>query len=232
MTVRRLCPPRLLRQDFRKRRSTPFSLRAMSRRGSIEMRRDAWQRFLELPMPIGPRRRVDADRYSAVQARSLRSARSQDVQSTASEAALPHALLAEGVELGGRDVTHEQPAALSASLIREVGEGGVLFGSLDSARRRARRSAAAVFRAARRRSEQRQVLGTASGLLVRRNAAVCAQGVQLDEPLHSLSAMSDGGVDLGKTLVILEQGAEATLLSETASTSTAEAAACIAARSS
>ena len=38
------------------------------------------------------------------------------------------------------------------------------------------------------------------------------KNVRLDEPVHSLSAMTDGGVDLGKTLVILEPGAEATLL--------------------
>jgi Fe-S cluster assembly protein SufD len=41
--------------------------------------------------------------------------------------------------------------------------------------------------------------------------------VAMEQPLHSLSALSAGGVDLGKTLVILEEGAEATLLSETAS---------------
>jgi Fe-S cluster assembly protein SufD len=42
--------------------------------------------------------------------------------------------------------------------------------------------------------------------------------VNVDEPLHSLTALTDGGVDLSKTLVILDKGAEATLLSETAST--------------
>jgi Fe-S cluster assembly protein SufD len=41
--------------------------------------------------------------------------------------------------------------------------------------------------------------------------------VRVDEPLHSLSALTNGGVDLGKTLVILDVGAEATMLSETAS---------------
>ena len=44
------------------------------------------------------------------------------------------------------------------------------------------------------------------------------KGVSVDEPFHSLSVMTDGGVDLSKTLVILEEGAEATLLAETAST--------------
>jgi Fe-S cluster assembly protein SufD len=36
----------------------------------------------------------------------------------------------------------------------------------------------------------------------------------VDQPLHALSMMSDGGVDFGHTLVVLEDGAQATLLSE------------------
>jgi Fe-S cluster assembly protein SufD len=43
------------------------------------------------------------------------------------------------------------------------------------------------------------------------------KGVRVDEPLHSLAALAVGGVDLAKVMVILEPGAEATLLSETAS---------------
>ncbi len=39
----------------------------------------------------------------------------------------------------------------------------------------------------------------------------------IDLPVHLLSAMSDGGVDFGHTLVVLEDGAEATVLTETAS---------------
>ena len=43
------------------------------------------------------------------------------------------------------------------------------------------------------------------------------RGVVVDEPFHALSLLSDGGVDLTRTLVVLEEGAEATLLCETAS---------------
>ncbi|MEM9353999.1 MAG: Fe-S cluster assembly protein SufD, partial [Planctomycetota bacterium] len=44
------------------------------------------------------------------------------------------------------------------------------------------------------------------------------KGVAVDRPLHSLTAVTEGGVDLSRVLVILEDGAEATLLAETAST--------------
>ena len=43
------------------------------------------------------------------------------------------------------------------------------------------------------------------------------RGVAVDQPFHALSALSDGATDLGHTLVILEDGAEATMLSETES---------------
>jgi Fe-S cluster assembly protein SufD len=43
------------------------------------------------------------------------------------------------------------------------------------------------------------------------------RGVVIDEPLHVLSILSAGASDFGHTLVILEEGAEATLLAETTS---------------
>lgn len=43
------------------------------------------------------------------------------------------------------------------------------------------------------------------------------RGATVDQPFHSLSELSDGASDLGHTLVILEDGAEATMLSETES---------------
>jgi Fe-S cluster assembly protein SufD len=43
------------------------------------------------------------------------------------------------------------------------------------------------------------------------------QRVRVDQPLYSLSALTDGASDLGRTLIILEEGAEATVLLETAS---------------
>ncbi len=42
------------------------------------------------------------------------------------------------------------------------------------------------------------------------------RGVVIDQPLHSHSALTDGGTDLSHSLVILEEGAEATLLTESA----------------
>jgi Fe-S cluster assembly protein SufD len=41
------------------------------------------------------------------------------------------------------------------------------------------------------------------------------RGVRIDAPFHMSAALRDGGVDLGRTLIVLEEGAEATVLNET-----------------
>lgn len=51
------------------------------------------------------------------------------------------------------------------------------------------------------------------------HALYVPRGVRIDQPLHIFSTLSDGGVDLGRTLIVLEDGAEATVLVETASES-------------
>lgn len=43
------------------------------------------------------------------------------------------------------------------------------------------------------------------------------RGVHVDLPFHMLSALTSGGVDLGRTLIVLEEGAEATVMCETVS---------------
>lgn len=45
------------------------------------------------------------------------------------------------------------------------------------------------------------------------------RGVSVDEPFHALSTMTDGGSDFSHILVVLEEGAHATLLSEQTSNS-------------
>ncbi|GIW96091.1 MAG: Fe-S cluster assembly protein SufD [Pirellulaceae bacterium] len=43
------------------------------------------------------------------------------------------------------------------------------------------------------------------------------RGVTVDRPFHSLSVLSSGATDLGRTLIILEEGSEATVMIETSS---------------
>ena len=128
----------------------------------------------------------------------------------------PASLLAEGVELSGRTATLDSQqvyADLDAKWTRQ----GVLFGSLDQ------------FAAEREDLVRPNLLTRAVDPSYDKFAAMHAacwsggtflyvpRGVAIDRPLHMLSGLSPDGVDFGHTLVILEEGAEATLLAETAS---------------
>jgi len=128
----------------------------------------------------------------------------------------PSALLTEGVDLAGYSTSLDS-RSVESWIGAEWAKKGVLFGSLDE-------------------------LVADHGELIRPHFLRCAvdpnydkfaalqaacwsgghllyvpRGVVVDKPFHALSSMTDGGADLGRTLMILEDGAEATMLSETAS---------------
>ncbi len=126
------------------------------------------------------------------------------------------ALLTEDVELSGSAVTvdsHAQPTRLDPKLARQ----GVLFGSLEELLQ----SHGELIRP--------YLLTKAVDYRVDKFAALHAaclaggavlyvpKGVIIDRPLHIFSSLSPAAVDFSHTLIILEEGAEATVLSETAS---------------
>lgn len=134
----------------------------------------------------------------------------------ATTADLPVSLLAEGVALGGQTVSLNS-RSVTQTLNEKWAQQGVLFGSLETL-------CAEHGELVQKHLFQRAV-GTQADRFAALHAACWAGGVLLyvprgvvvDEPLHSLSAITDGGVDFGHTLVILEDGAEATLMAETGS---------------
>jgi Fe-S cluster assembly protein SufD len=124
-------------------------------------------------------------------------------------------LLAENVELAGQCASwNGRPQ--SAHLAEKWARRGVVFGSLEKLVREHgdKLRPYLMTRAVDPHYDRFAALHAAfwSGGTV----LFVPRGVVVDEPLHSLAGMEDGSVDLGHTLVILEDGAEATLLSETA----------------
>jgi Fe-S cluster assembly protein SufD len=182
----------------------------------MTMRKDAWRRFCELPMPSS-----HDEEWMRTDIRLFKFDRFALPDSTAdfsaAKSSLPHALLAEGVDLGGRDATVDSRPAIG-ELSSKWARAGVLFGSLDAL--------VAEHGDLLRPYFERHVVDPNKDKFSALQAACWSGGtllyvppdVHVDEPLHSLTALTDGGVDLSKTLVILDKGAEATLLSETAST--------------
>jgi Fe-S cluster assembly protein SufD len=178
-----------------------------------ERRRQAWSRFTEMDWPARNEeewirtdiRLFKLDNYGLPSGEHI---------GTADDA--PPALLATGVELGGYAASLDS-RSIASHLEDKWAEQGVVFGSLE--------------RLVRDHSDliEKHLLTKAVDPNVDRFAALHAacwsgggflyvpRGVVVDQPLHLLSAMSDGGTDLGHILVIVEDGAEATLLTETAS---------------
>jgi Fe-S cluster assembly protein SufD len=176
-----------------------------------DARRLAWDRFSELGMPAR-----NSEEWSRTDIRLFKLDRfgMPDGQAPASEA--PVGLLSQGLTLGGQTATLDS-GATESTLNEKWAKKGVLFGSIEKL--------IAENSSLLRPYFERRVVDPAVDKFAALNAACWAGGsllyvpkrVVVDEPFHALSGMTDGGVDLTKTLVILEEGAEATMLSETAS---------------
>jgi len=178
----------------------------------ITARRTAWQTFQDLPLPS----RAEEE-WMRTDIRLLRLEKFA-IPDVSHVVALPDALLAHGVELGGRISTLDShPAGDTNGKVRlaEKWSGkGVLFGSLDELVRHHGELRKYLFRAVSGRADKFAALHAAcwsGGTLL-----YVPKGVKIDEPLHTLNALSAGGSDFSHLLVILDEGAEATLLSETA----------------
>jgi Fe-S cluster assembly protein SufD len=175
-------------------------------------RRDAWQHFAALALPG---RKLEE--WMRTDLRAFHLEQFGLPEPAQPGAAPPPSLLSEGVELGGRDVTfNSQP--VESHLEPKWAQQGVLFGSLDrlllehGERLRPYLSAQIVDP----QSDKFAALHAAcwSGGTV----LLVPRGVVIDQPLHMLAGLAAGGVDFGHALVILEDGAEATLMAETGAT--------------
>ena len=127
---------------------------------------------------------------------------------------LPKQLLNDGVELAGNSTSlNSQP--FDARLDPKWASRGVLFGSLDEL--------LAEHGDRLRPHFERRLIPPDYDKFAALQAACWSgghllyvpRGVVIDQPLHFFNAMSDGQVDLSHTVVILDEGAEATVTAET-----------------
>jgi Fe-S cluster assembly protein SufD len=174
-----------------------------------DQRRAAWRTFESLPMP----NRNDEE-WMRTDIRLFRLDRFQLPIELSTSQPLPAALLKHGVELAGSMETLDS-RCVSTSLDPKWADRGVLFGCLDAlVAEHGDVIKPHLFRAMNAGYDMFSALHAArwsGGTLL-----YVPRGVKIDKPFHNLSGISDGGIDLGHILVVLEEGAEATLLSETA----------------
>jgi Fe-S cluster assembly protein SufD len=177
----------------------------------VALRRQAWAVFLEMPLPD---RKLEE--WMRTDIRGFRLEQFSLPGLAANAQTMPKALLSAGVELaGGASSIDSRPH--ETCLDPKLAEQGVLFGSLDQlVAEFGDRLRPYMFSAVDYHADKFAALHAAcwSGGMV----LYVPKGVVIERPLHMLSALSPAGVDFGHVLIVLEEGAEATLLTETAST--------------
>lgn len=176
----------------------------------IDQRCKAWRTFCELPLP---ERR--SEEWMRTDIRLFKLDKYHLPGEAVPAGQTPDSLLSHGVELGGRSVALDS-RIVQSQLDSKWADRGVLFGSLDDLVRehaallRPHLLTKAVDPSYDKFSALHAACWSGGTLLY------VPRGVAVEQPLHALSAMTDGGMDLGHTLVVLEEGAQATLLAETA----------------
>jgi Fe-S cluster assembly protein SufD len=178
----------------------------------VAARRAAWQAFEELPLPS----RADEE-WMRTDIRLFRLDKFHlplEVAGESVAAGSYDTLLSHGVALGGRTASVDS-RNLQAELNPKWTKQGVLFGSLDElVRTHSELIGPQLFRAVNLHADKFAALHAAAwsgGTLL-----YVPKGVVIDEPLHTLAGLTPGAVDFSHILVVLDEGAEATLLTETA----------------
>lgn len=176
----------------------------------IEARRAAWQQFLALPWPT----RGDEE-WSRTDIRTFKLDRFPlGADGTTERPTHVAGVLAEGVTLGGQ-VVAVNGRITQASLGPAWADQGVLFGSLVESVQQSESLLRPYL--------EQQVVDPRYDKFSALRAACWSSGqilhvprhVVVREPLHLLSVLGDGASDISHVLVVLEEGAEATLLCET-----------------
>jgi Fe-S cluster assembly protein SufD len=202
-------------------KESPFSqaafaqfLEALDEPGWVtDQRRVAWDAFCELPWPA---RRDEQWIRTDIRLFQLDRYALPDLDRQGQQT--PEPRLAQGLRLAGSSVSLDS-RPVSSRLAERWAAQGVLCGSLEQLLRQ--------HGDLLRPHLQRQAVDPRRDKFAALHAACrtgghvlyVPRGVVVDEPVHALSAMSDGGVDFTHTLVIMEPGSEATFLTESASLS-------------
>lgn len=178
----------------------------------LQLRQQAWQNYCNMPWPG----RGD-EQWMRTDLRMFRLGKFHVPVDPASQA-VAEGLLGAGVELGGQ-ITSADSSTVDQSLTEDLAAKGVLFGDWKSMLQehgdllRPYLDQPLVDDTTDKFAALHAAYWTGGRVLY------IPRGVVVREPLHALSTLSDGQSDLGRTLVILEDGAEATLLTETESDS-------------
>ncbi len=179
---------------------------------SIARRREAWSRFCDTPLPD---RSLEEWMRTDIRGFKLEQYTLPSSHGEAASCRSPGSLLREAVEVSAATTTIDSQHG-ELLIDPKLAAQGVLFGSLD--RLLAEHGDLLrpyLFAAVDGQADKFAALHAAcwsGGTLL-----YVPRGVVVEHPIHMLSVLSPRGVDLGHALIVLGEGAEATVLAETAS---------------
>ena len=176
----------------------------------IDIRESAWKKFNELSWPSSKDEewmRTDIRMFNLEKFGIMPADPSAD---------LPDTVLSQGVDLAGGVASLNDHPSSAMPLAAEYAEKGVIFGTIgELLAEHGELIQKYLFKAVDPHFDRFSALHAAmfNGgvfLYVPRN-------VTLDKPVHISSQLTDGGSDLRHTLIVIEEGAEATVLAESSS---------------
>ena len=171
------------------------------------LRQEAWSKFNELQWPNNRE-----EEWMRTDIRMFKPEKFA-IKADSSTDGLPDLVLGNGVELAGSVHSLDSHQLDHAELAKEYQDKGVIFGTFaDLIGQHGDLIKKYLFKAVDFKIDRFSALHAAMWtngvfLYVPRN-------VTLDKPVHISSQLTDGGSDLRHTLIVLEEGAEATVLAE------------------
>lgn len=175
-----------------------------------DIRKAAWQRFETLPWPT-----TRDEEWMRTDIRMFKLDKF-GLPTNASGVEVPPPVLNAGVELGGSAACVDGITIRDSNLDTDLAAKGVVFGNISSLlAEHGELIQKYLFQLVKGDEDRFAALHQAafsSGtfLYVPRNVVV-------EKPIHLFAGLSDGGSDLSHTVIVLEEGAEATVLAESLS---------------
>ncbi|QDU41418.1 FeS cluster assembly protein SufB [Maioricimonas rarisocia] len=193
-------------QDFTAARNEPDWI--------LELRRQAFELYQEkLAAPLDP------EEYKRIDLRTFRPEKYalQPAGAGTEATAGLDTLMQDRGEFAGR-VTHVDGHCTSSELAPELAGKGVLFGDLATMLEQHREQLEPYFHTRAVDPERDRFSAWHAAFWTGGTVLFVPRNVELDAPLYSLIGLqADGAADFSHTLIILEEGASATLLEETSS---------------
>ncbi len=177
---------------------------------ATEQRRAAWQTFQQMDWPAG-----GSEEWRRTDIRMFRLDKFAPPLAMPEELTPRPGLLTEGVTLAGRAVSLNSRGILT-ELDPALAAQGVIFGSAEQVVREHGDLLRPHFGAKAFKVDHDRFAALHGAFWCGGAVLYVPRGVTVEAPFHALSALTADGVDLGRITVVLEAGAEATLLTETA----------------